>query len=32
MTDVHTVNETLLEEDLYGTCEWLLAIISSAAK
>jgi len=26
------VNETLLEADLYGTCEWLLAIVSSAAK
>ncbi len=32
MTDVHTVNETLLEEDLYGTCAWMLAIVTSAAK
>jgi tripeptide aminopeptidase len=32
MTNVHTVNETLLEEDLYNTCEWLLAIVRNAAK
>jgi len=32
MTNVHTTSESLLEEDLYGTCEWLLAIVSLAAK
>ena len=32
MTDVHTVNETLLEEDLYMCCELTLKIISMAAE
>lgn len=32
MTNVHTVDEILLEEDLYMTCEWTLAIVCEAAK
>ena len=32
MTNVHTVEEILLEEDLYMTCEWTLAIVCEAAK
>lgn len=32
MTNVHTVDEVLLEEDLYMTCEWTLSIVCEAAK
>lgn len=32
MTNVHTVDEILLEEDLYMTCEWTLAIVCEAAR
>jgi tripeptide aminopeptidase len=32
MTNCHTVEETLLEEDLYNTCEWVLAIVKDNAK
>lgn len=32
MTNVHTVDEILLEEDLYTTCEWTLGIVCLAAK
>jgi tripeptide aminopeptidase len=32
MTNCHTVEETLLEEDLYNTCEWVLAIVRDNAK
>lgn len=32
MTNVHTVDEILLEEDLYMTCEWTLAIVCEAVK
>ena len=32
MTNVHTVDEILLEEDLYTTCEWTMGIVCLAAK
>ncbi len=32
MTKAHTVNETLLEEDLYATAEWTLKIVALAAE
>ena len=32
MTNVHTVDEILLEEDLYMTCQWALDILCLAAK
>ncbi len=32
MTNCHTVDEILLEEDLYMTCEWLLTIVKDSAK
>jgi len=32
MTNVHTFDEILLEEDLYTTCEWTLGIVCLAAK
>lgn len=31
MTNCHTVEEILLEEDLYMTCEWALAIVTANA-
>ena len=32
MTNVHTVEEILLEKDLYDICEWTLAIVADNAK
>ena len=32
MTNVHTVDETLLEKDLYDICEWTLSIVADNAK
>ena len=32
MTDCHTTQETLMEQDLYDSCELVLSIIKRAAK